>query len=147
MNRADIEHFVRGTLGCSCPDEVFRSTSVRHVPCIADRPAHTELVVGSRLLIRVYEAPPDPAAADWLERLVADGRAARERHGYNRFRLVIVATASVPIAGGTDDLLGRFSRAAPGDEHAHLHVLGEAQLPLSLRAPPPGEDAGTTLAK
>lgn len=147
MDRVDIEHFVRGTLGCSCPDEVFRSISVRHVPRIADRPAYIELLVGSRLLIRVFEAPSDPAAAGWLERLVADGRSARDRHGYNRFRLVIVARAPGEITSGRGGLDSRFERAATGDERAHLHVLGRAQLPDSLRVSSAGADAGTTLAK
>jgi hypothetical protein len=148
MDSADVEQFVRGTLGCSCPDEVFRSMSMRRVPSVADRPAHTELLVGSRLLIRVVEAPADPAVSGWLERLVADGQAARDRHGYNRFRLVVVVRAP----GGPNGLEARFARAATGDERAHLHLLAEAQLPASLRAASPGSSGGTrpaaaTLAK
>lgn len=146
MDCADVEQFVRGTLGCSCPEEVFRSMSVRHVPSVADRPAHTELLVGSRLLIRVVEEPADPAAAGWLERLVADGLAARDRHGYNRLRLVIVARTPGGVAGGSNGLEARFARAATGDERAHLHLLAEAQLPASLRAASDGSAGGATPA-
>lgn len=142
MSAADIEHLVRDTLGCRCPDEVFRSVSMRHVPPVARQLAHTEILVGSRLLIRVVEAPADPAAGDWLEHLVADGCAIRDRHGYNRFRLVIVASAPAGVAGGRTDLAARFERAATGDECAHLHLLTSDQLPESLRMPAPGSAAG-----
>jgi hypothetical protein len=148
MDTAGIERFVRGTLGCGCPDEVFQSLSIRRAPPVAGHPAHTELLVGSRLLIRVVEEPADPAVSGWLERLVADGQAARDRHGYHRFRLVIVGRAP----GGPNGLEARFARAATGDERAHLHLLAEAQLPASLRAESPGSSGGTrpaaaTLAK
>jgi hypothetical protein len=138
----DIEHFVRGTLGCGCPDEVFRSVSVRRLPPVIGRIAHTEILVGSRLLIRVLEAPDD-AAGEWLERAVADGRATRDRCGYNRFRLVLVAPASKLRTIDREGLDARFARAPARDERVHLHLLDEDQLPESLRvAPPPETTAG-----
>ena len=45
-----LEHFVRGTLGCKCPDVVFQSITIDR----AD--SHTRLVVGNRLLIYVFES-------------------------------------------------------------------------------------------
>jgi hypothetical protein len=155
VNTVDVEHFVRGTLGCGCPDEVFRSVSMRQVPPVARQMAHTEILIGSRLLIRVVDEPSDPAAGEWLERLALEGRAARERHGYNRFRLVIVASAPTLAADRRADLAARFARASAGDERAHLHLLTADQLPESLRAPPPVSEAravapsrtGVTLAK
>lgn len=135
MNASDIARFVRSTLGCGCPDEVFRSISIRRVQAAPGRPAHTELLVGSRLLIQVLEAPHDAIAAGWLELTIADGRAARDRHGYNRYRLVLV----VPAVAGTTvdrlDLSARFARASAGDDRAHLHLLTSEQLPASLRPP------------
>jgi hypothetical protein len=142
VNAGDVESFVRATLGCGCQDEVFRSVSIRQVPAAARQLAHTEMLVGSRLLIRVFEAPPDPAAATWLERLVADGRAERDRHGYNRFRLVVVVPAPTRATGGRTDLAARFARASAGDERVHLHLLTSDQLPVSLRAPAPRSAVG-----
>lgn len=128
-DRASIEHFVRGTLGCGCPDEVFQHLVVSRLPPIAGRPPIVQLQVGSRLLIHVV-APPDGAtASDWIEQLAANGRAARDRHGYNRFRLVLASPA--PPASARD-IRERFARAIVGDEKAHLHFVGSDQLPAAL---------------
>jgi hypothetical protein len=140
-NSSDIEHFVRSTLGCGCPDEVFRSVSIDRVPASPGRPALTELRVGSRLLIRIVAAPDHAEAASWLEELAADGRAARDREGYNRFRLVVVAPALSALPGGLDGLAAGFARATGGDDHAHLHVVPEDQLPAALRVAPPAGEA------
>jgi hypothetical protein len=132
MNGPALEQFVRGTLGCACPDEVFRSVSVRLVPAAAGRPAFTEVLIGSRLLIRLVALPAEPAAPDWLEQLATDGRATRDRHGYNRFRLVIAAPADDLSPERTGGLQARFARATAGDERTHLHLLAQARLPAEL---------------
>lgn len=130
--RDTIERFVRGTLGCGCPDEVFEHLVISRIPAIAGRPPIVQLQVGSRLLIHVV-APPDGAAANgWIEQLAANGRAARDRHGYNRFRLVIASPAPPKAAREIQD---RFARAIVGDEKAHLHFVGCEQLPASLELP------------
>lgn len=138
VSTADIEHFVRGTLGCGCPDEVFRSVSIRQVQPVAGRSSHTELLIGSRLLVQVLEAPREATATGWLERVVADGRAARDRYGYNRYRLVLVVSASPGTAVDRNELSVRFARASTGDDRAHLHLLAADQLPASLRPPATG---------
>lgn len=147
-DRAAIERFVRGTLGCGCPDEVFQHLVLSRLPPIAGRPPIVQLQVGSRLLIHVV-APPDGAAANgWIEQLAANGRAARDRHGYNRFRLVI---ASPTPPASTRGLQEHFARAIVGDEKAHLHFVGSDQLPAGLELPaqagPESPLSGSTVAK
>jgi hypothetical protein len=134
-DRASIEHFVRRTLGCGCADEVFQHLAVSRLPRIAGRPPIVQLQVGSRLLIHVV-APPEGAAANgWVEQLAANGRAARDRHGYNRFRLVIASPAPPTSARELEE---RFARAVTGDEKAHLHFVGSDQLPAGLEPPVQG---------
>lgn len=146
--RAGIEQFVRGTLGCRCPDEVFQSIAVRRLPAGGDRPPVVELLVGSRLLIHVVAPPAEGCTATWLERLAANGRATRDRHGYNRFRLVVVAPGGV---APSRDLESRFARAAAGDDRMHLHVVANDRLPAGLVQPSNGDQAspagGRTVAK
>jgi len=134
VNRGEIERFVRGTLGCSCPDEVFQSIAVSHSPAVAGRPPIVQLLVGSRLLIHVVAPPTEMPGDGWIEQLATNGRAARDRHGYNRFRLVI-ATAT-PLAAARE-LAARFSRAVLGDDKAHLHFVCSDQLPAGLELPAP----------
>jgi len=134
-DRASIEHFVRGTLGCSCPDEVFQHLVVSRLPPIAGRPPILQLQVESRLLIHVV-APPDGAtASDWIEQLAANGRTGRDRHGYNRFRLVVASPAPLTSAREIEE---RFARAIVGDEKAHLHFVSSEQLPAGFDLPSQG---------
>mgnify|MGYP001245933161 CR=1 FL=1 len=146
--RAGIEQFVRGTLGCGCPDEVFQSIAIRRLPVGADGPAVVELLVGSRLLIHVVAPPSGDGAAGWLERLAMNGRATRDRHGYNRFRLVVAAPRGVAPPA---DLESRFARTAVGDDRMHLHVVASDRLPAGLDLPSNGDQAspagGRTVAK
>ena len=136
-DRASIEHFVRGTLGCGCPDEVFDSIAICHLPGVADRPPVAQLLVGSRLLIHVVRPPAGRAVNGWVELLASNGRAARDRHGYNRFRLVIAAPAPPATAR---EIQERFSKAIAGDAKAHLHFVGNDQLPAGLDLPPSPTD-------
>jgi hypothetical protein len=127
-----IEHFVRSTLGCGCPEEVFQHLVVSRLPPIAGRPPIVQLQVGSRLLIHVVPSPDGAATSGWIEQLAANGRAARDRHGYNRFRLVITSLAPLASAREIEE---RFARAILGDEKAHLHFVGSEQLPADLATP------------
>ena len=146
MNGPALEQFVRGTLGCACPDEVFRSVSVRLVPAAAGRPAFTEVLVGSRLLIRLVTMPAEPAAPGWLEQLATDGRATRDRHGYKRFRLVIAAPADDLAPERTGGLAARFARATACDDRTHLHMLAQAQLPEQFSGAPASDESATAAA-
>jgi hypothetical protein len=124
--------------------------SVRLVPAAAGRPAFIEVLIGSRLLIHLVTMPAEPAAPGWLEQLATDSRATRDRHGYNRLRLVLAAPAGEQTAGFVD-LATRFARATAGDERAHLHLLAQTQLPAELSpAPVPAATAAgaaVTVAK
>jgi hypothetical protein len=125
VQKAAIERFVRGTLGCQCPDEVFRRLEVGPLE-LPGGGTGRKLVIGGRLLIHVVTAPPRPQTLQ-VEELATAGRDERDRRGCNRFRLVIgmPAAASVPPS-----LEQRFSRALGGDDRAHLHVLAADLLPI-----------------
>lgn len=147
-DRAGIERFVRGTLGCGCPDEVFQSIAISRLPAVPGRPPVAQVLVGSRLLIHVVSPPTAASANGWLEQLAANGRATRDRHGYHRFRLVVAATGGAAPAA---DLEARFARVAVGDDRMHLHVIAADRLPAGLDVPSGADQAppagGRTVAK
>jgi len=143
-SQADVEHFVRGTLGCGCPDEVFRSIVVSRLPVVAGRPPILQVLVGSRLLIHVVSPPALEPANGWIEQLAANGRATRDRHGYNRFRLVVASPAPPASAHALAD---RFARAVVGDDKAHLHFVRTDELPAGLAATAPQGDAQPDLSR
>ena len=143
-SQADVEHFVRGTLGCGCPDEVFRSIVVSRLPAVAGRPPILQVLVGSRLLIHVVSPPTLEPPNGWIEPLAANGRATRDRHGYNRFRLVVASPAPLASARAFAD---RFARAVVGDDKAHLHFIGTDQLPPGLEATAPQGEAQSDFSR
>jgi hypothetical protein len=119
-----LEHFVRGTLGCKCPDEVFRSITIDR----AD--SHTRLVVGNRLLIYVRESSSGKTPGKVLARLAEQGLADRNAARFNRFRMVI---SSPQPELALADARTNFDKAVGADDRAHLHVIAADQLPAELR--------------
>jgi len=120
-DRKAIEHFVRVTLGCKCPDEVFRSIALEHVGGQGDDDAHAKLTIGDRLLIYVLE-PGNRASPMAVTRIMRMGRNERDARGLNRFRLVIASSRQDDFAGVARD-----------DDRTHLHVVAPAEVPDGLR--------------
>jgi len=130
-DRQSIEHFVRGTLGCKCPDEVFESIRILRAPTPTAAAPHTRLVIGERLLIDVVEAPGVKAAGTTVSRFTQQGLAERDAKQYNRYRLVIAADYPTELLSAAKT---SFASVAGDDNHAHLHVLATDQLPDVLRS-------------
>ncbi len=116
-----IKRFVRETLGCGCPEEVFRDIEcLRQVRLGPDIVLRSAITVGSRLLIYVAEAGAEDMPDGILGLLLSAGRRERDRRGLNRFRLVLLMDENSPIRDGIertfDGLKGR-------DDRLHLHVV------------------------
>ncbi len=123
-----IRVFVRTALGCSCPDEVFRS--------IEDRPARRinsfitlqrSFVIGNRLLIYVLGAGSAGCLEEHLPVVLAAGRKERDERGLNRFRLVVVADEPEKVRRTAERLFGELHG---GDEKVHLHVISATEMPF-----------------
>lgn len=126
-----LEGFVRETLGCGCPAEVFRQ--VDEAPTDASRAAGIDrrIDIGGRLLIYLTKtssaADTEHRLADWI----AAGRAERDRLGMNRLRLVLVVDE--PADARTQALQDAFARAIPdADDRVHLHIIDPASVPAEL---------------
>lgn len=125
-----IERFVRGTLGCGCPDEVFDSIEIERTAGPGESAPCVRLLVGGRLLIYVLEAQDLERIADAVSELARHGIEQRDRAGLNRFRLVVAADdPTQPLKAAT----GSFASRAGTDDRAHLHVIATDLLPASLR--------------
>jgi hypothetical protein len=145
MNPADrhsIEHFVRTTLGCKCPDEVFQSIAIERAPTPDTALPHTRLVIGERLLIHVFEAPSVNATAAAVSKLATQGRTERDAKQYNRYRLVLVSAHPTQVL---DDAKASFTSVVGDDQRAHLHVVATDQLPHALRVDAIGPDLATAI--
>jgi len=115
-----VKHFVQQTLGCGCPEPVFQSMlaetfTLDEVPSIAIK----RLLIGQRLLVYlVYPGSTGPPLADLLAPLTACGREERERCGYNRLRLVVIAEDD-----HRREVEHSFSTLRGDDDRLFLHVL------------------------
>ncbi len=124
-----IELFVRGTLGCQCPEEIFSAITIKQGRNPDSDLTYTRLVIGNRLLIYVLEARHSSALPLEVATLAARGRADRDTDRLNRFRLVLTSDRPDEAQAEVD---AAFSSAAGDDDHAHLHVVGADQLPRLL---------------
>jgi hypothetical protein len=121
MVEKNVEVFVRQTLGCECPDEVFR-----HIDCQYNITLNNNIVlrnkinIGNRLLIYVVETNDADFVKNKLAGLVSAGKNERETQGFNRLRIVI-ATDNKNVIGDTAERI--FKTLDSTDEKIHLHII------------------------
>lgn len=126
----EIKRFVRTTLGCECPDDVFDN-----IECRSSEPppqgvdALTRINIADRLLVYVVTLPDPRTATMALSAAIRQGLRERDTAGFNRFRLACVCREPAPIAAQLEQ---QFSAQAQGDPKAHLHLLTRGQVPSGL---------------
>ncbi len=124
VDNEPVRRFVRKSLGCGCPDEVFEHIRIRERSDLFSL-RNTVFEIGGRLFVVVIDAPEWRAVEPHLGGIVQTGRTYRDRHGYNRFRLVIATEDA-----GAQRELGRLFEALPDiDDKTHLHVISPQQIP------------------
>lgn len=123
-----IKQFVKETLGCDCPEDVFENIDCRSNIGLGDNtlPDH-EINVGGRLLVYVARIDETDSLATVVLRLVRSGVSKRDENKFNRFRLVLLSRESEHVAKTTSDI---FHSLGP-DEKTHLHVIAEDDFPTS----------------
>jgi predicted lipid carrier protein YhbT len=116
----NITEFVRGVLGCGCPDEVFEKIEV-HKSCDLELPfSMTRINIGNTLLIYIARPNSDEELQDAIKAIVLTGKQDRDTHRFNRFRLVIAGDEK-GIA--SDIVTGKFTSEIGEDEKMHLHFV------------------------
>ncbi len=115
----NIIKFVRNTLGCKCPDEIFDRIECRDDDSDTD-PYTRSITLGERLLVYIWETNDPSLVEAKLPAMLLCGKNERDRRGLNRFRAVI-ATDDVD---GIDSIAQRLFRDfSDKDEKVHLHVV------------------------
>lgn len=121
--RGWVRAFVRDVLGCRCPEDVFENVECLKNPgSSCGAPLKYKISIGGRLLIYVIEAD---AIRDFIEALpliIDEGRAERDRGGFNRFRLVVASDEA-------DRARAVLGRAETPDDRVHLHAVGKSGIP------------------
>jgi hypothetical protein len=119
---AAIKHFIQETLGCSCPEEVFRKIDYQKA---CKDISGSKVNVGDRLLVYIITLDDKPDKQEVIRSALQRGIEERDNKGLNRFRLVLVTSRP--------DELHRLAEQAFDDsgyasEKTHLHVVNESDV-------------------
>lgn len=122
-----IKNFVRESLGCACPDNVFENITVTERSDIFSAGC-TVYEIGGRLFVAVFVPVAWQDMTARLGQLVDAGKQYRDQHGYNRFRLVIVTENN----DAEKHLQVAYDSLPNIDGKTHLHVIKPEVLPRSV---------------
>ena len=88
-NNENLKAFVKNTLGCGCPENVFEKIDVSKLLIVEHGKEMTRIVVGETLLIYIIRPEPSGDFVDSVESIGLIGKTDRDTNNYNRFRLVV----------------------------------------------------------
>jgi hypothetical protein len=118
----EIKRFVQETLGCSCPEEVFNEIDYQKE---SDGISGRKVTVGGRLLIYIINTDRDSNIKGLINSALERGVAERDKKGFNRFRLVLVASHNDELRSLAERA---FDSSGYTDEKTHLHVVSESDV-------------------
>jgi hypothetical protein len=125
LNKEKLTGFIRGTLGCGCPDEVFEKIESSRIAVGALPGAATRIVVGDTLLLYVVAPASIQELTDTVAEVADSGRRDRDSNRYNRFRLVVSDDSHEAERAGA---VAGFAREAGTDEKMHIHFVNAATI-------------------
>jgi hypothetical protein len=114
-----IRKFVRNTLGCKCPDNVFAQIDDKQVTSKTS-PHTRSITIGGKLLLYVWEVNNPDQLQEGIPAILATGKKARNELGLNRFRAILVTEDPSIIKTHAHLCFSKFSDL---DEKMHLHVI------------------------
>lgn len=115
-----LKYFVRDTLGCSCPDDVFNDIVVEQKNQLANSQInYYRILVGKRLLIYLLGDIDCSKLQHILALATHEGMKERDNMKYNRFRLVLHCDNDDMI----QPALSTFESIRGIDEKAHMHFI------------------------
>jgi hypothetical protein len=120
FDKEKIKTFVKQTLGCACPEEVFEYIDCQsNIKLNDDILLHNKINIGNRLLIYIVEANNPGLIKNVLPFLVNTGKKERDNLRFNRFRLVLVTDKLDEIKETAESIFDTIQK----DEKVHLHIL------------------------
>lgn len=132
FDKEKIKSFVKQTLGCACPEEVFE-----YIDCQSNIVLNENIVlrnkinIGNRLLIYIVESSNPASMKNILPFLVNTGKTERDNLRFNRFRLVLVTENLDEIKEAAESLFNTIYK----DEKIHLHVVSKDKVPKGMSSP------------
>ncbi|MBU2578223.1 hypothetical protein KKA69_05370 [Patescibacteria group bacterium] len=124
-NYENIKTFVRQTLGCGCPEEVFEYIDCQTNITLNYGVLCNRINIGNRLLIYIVEVHNGDSLKNVLPILIAMGKKERDNLKFNRFRLVLASDNIDKTKKVAEDIF----RTIEKDEKIHLHIILKTDLP------------------
>lgn len=124
-NPAGVRKFIRNTLGCGCPEEVFDDLVLAEEKIGDGETTTRTLLVGNRLLIVMLSCKDWDDLSGVLPQLVRHYRQKRDEMGFNRVRLIVACDQPALLQPAAQQ---RFAGLPLVDERMHLHILTSADL-------------------
>jgi len=119
-NYPAIVGFVKGALGCRCPDSVFEKIETGAIDAGDSVSRVRRIVVGDTLLVYIVVPRTSREPGAGISVLADMGRRDRDSHRYNRFRLVV---ADDETSRYRDEAASCFAGVAGSDEKMHIHFV------------------------
>ncbi len=118
----EIKRFVQEILGCSCPEEVFNNIDYQ---IEGDGISGRKVTVGDRLLIYIINMNGTSSIQGVIHSALEQGVEERAKKGFNRFRLVLVASCPDGLSSLAEQA---FDDSGYTDEKTHLHIVNESDV-------------------
>lgn len=126
LDEKSLKNFVKFTLGCQCPDDVFNSIQqTRQVKIKNSIVLDSEFIIGNRLLIIIMKLDELEEIQAFLPKIIEYGLIKRNENSLNRFRLVLFSKSPKTVEPLVEKL---FAKLTEGDEKVHLHILNEDDI-------------------
>ena len=130
INDENIKTFVRQTLGCGCPEEVFEYIDCQSNITLNDIVLRNRINIGNRLLIYIVEINSIESISHSLPSLIRVGRNERDSLRFNRFRLVLASDNIDDIKQAAEDIFKNIDK----DERIYLHIVSKTDIPIFLNS-------------
>ena len=120
-----VKSFIRDTLGCTCPEEVFERIDSRRQVALGGVILSRRIDVGHRLLVYLLECDDLDYLRARLSEIIGLGLAERDQGGFNRLRIVVATDNSEPMSAPARRV---FESVRGRDERLHLHLVDKAAV-------------------
>lgn len=121
-NFQELKKFIRYTLGCACPKEVFNKIEYEKKQ---DEPWERRINVGDRLLVYVINVASENDLSKKITKALESGVTERNNKKFNRFRLVLVTSNHHQISKLAEKV---FCASKLFDEKTHIHLVSEGEI-------------------
>jgi hypothetical protein len=127
MGEGQIKDFAQMTLGCGCPEEVFRHIDCKSDISVGDVLLKSRINIGNRLLVYIVEIHDMSSIRRVVNVLVGAGVKDRNESGFNRFRLVLATDDPAVMKETAESIFADIAK----DDKVHLHVISRKDIPVN----------------